>query len=244
MVTFEAAGRMGNFLFECATALSYSLKHNLEFTVPFKATDEFWSPIYLKHLQNQNWDNSKHKIDIWENGHQWQEIPFEEGWRENNIVIHGYRQSAKYFDEHRSEILYIFNLPYEKKEGIVGVHVRRGDYVHLRDKHPEVSKEWYENAMMRFPGYRFKFFSDDISWCRKEFGSRQDCEFSTNDNIERDMIELSCCEHQIISSSTFGWWGGWLNRNDNKRVLIPKLWFVEGYSLETKDIVPEYFEKI
>jgi hypothetical protein len=244
MVSFPAVGRMGNFLFECATGLGYALRHKLDFTVPFETTNEQWSPIYLKHLQNPNWNNGLQKIDLWENGHHYQELPFDESWRDKNIFVHGYRQSEKYFADYRNEILSLFNYPYEKKEGIVACHVRRGDYLHLRDKHPEVTKEWYEAAMNRFDGYEFKFFSDDINWCRQTFGSRNDCQFSTNDHIERDLVELASCEHQVCSPSTFAWWGMWLNRNENKRVVFPKFWFNPGWDgLNTDNIVPEWCEK-
>ena len=43
---------------------------------------------------------------------------------------------------------------------------RRGDYLELRQKHPEVTVEWYEKAMSMFPDCKFKFFSDDIAWCQ------------------------------------------------------------------------------
>lgn len=245
MVSFPAVGRMGNFLFECATALSYALKHNLDFTVPNKTTDIFWSPIYLNHLIRNDFNPNLETIDLWENGHQYQELPFEESWRDKNIIIQGYRQSEKYFVEHRKEILYVFDLPYEKKNGVVSVHVRRGDYLHLAMKHPLVTKEWYQEAMAQFFGYKFKFFSDDIKWCKENFGGDADIEFSTNVNEQQDLIEMSCCEHNINSSSTFSWWGAWLNRNDEKIIITPKDWFVPGWmDMDVSDIVPSNWVKL
>lgn len=245
MVSFPAVGRMGNFLFECATALAYSLKHKLDFTVPFNTTNDLWSPIYFKHLQNRNFNSSIEKIELWENGHHWQELPFEENWRDKNIFIMGYRQSYKYFDDFRDELLYLFDLPYEKKENYVSVHIRRTDYLHLLDKHPQIGKDWYEKAMSKFgTNFRFKIFSDDISWCVKEFGNRSDCEFSSGVNEVQDLIDASCCEHNISSSSTYSWWISYLNRNPNKIVYIPKLWFVENYPLSTEDIVPQWMTKL
>lgn len=244
MVTFNNAGRMGNWLFECATAIAYALRHNLDFTVPARTSNPKWNPIYCLHLVNEGWNPNKPTIQLWENGHHFQELPFDESYQNKNIIIEGYRQSEKYFKEYRNEILYALNYPYEKKDGVVAVHVRRGDYIVLRDKHPEVTKQWYENAMDNFFGYRYKFFSDDIAWCRKEFGNRDDCEFSTNPTEEMDMIEASCCEHSIISASTFGWWIAWINRNPYKKVYIPVNWFVPGYHLDTSDIVPDEWIKL
>jgi hypothetical protein len=244
MVTFNNAGRMGNWMFEFAASAAYALKHGIEFTVPASTKDLKWNPIYCPHLINPNYKKDLPQVHLWENGHHYQELPFEEYWRDQNIIVEGYRQSEKYFKGYRSEILYLLGFPYQMKEGYVAIHVRRGDYLHLRNKHPEVTKQWYEMAMALFPGYKFKFFSDDISWCRSEFGERQDCEFSTNASEEQDMIEASHCEHSIISASTFGWWIAWLNQNQSKKVYIPRLWFIEGYSLDTKDIIPDEWIKL
>lgn len=238
-------GRMGNVLYQAAFAIALALKHGVEFSVPNTTNDNYWNPLYLQHLVNPKWEQGRVDVMINENGvHEYHEIEFKEEWKGKQVVLDGYWQSEKYFKDYRNEILYLFNFPYEKKEGVVSCHVRRGDYLHLRDKHPEVTKEWYENAMSLFPGYRFKFFSDDIAWCKQEFGNREDCEFSTNTNEVDDMIEASYSEHDIISSSTYGWWIAYLNRNPDKKVYIPKLWFVEGYSVNDKDIVPDWMTKL
>ena len=244
MVTFNNAGRMGNWLFEGFSAAAYALKHNLDFTVPSQSDNPKWNPIYCFHLIDKNYNHDLEQVRLWENGHHWQELPFEESWRDKNIIIEGYRQSEQYFKDYRNELLYLFDFPYEKKEGYVAVHIRRGDYLNLTDKHPPVTKEWYENVMSMFSNFRFYFVSDDIDWCRQEFGSRSDCEFSTGLSEVQDLIDGSCCEHTISSSSTFGWWVAWLNRNPNKIVYIPKLWFVENYHLETRDIVPSGWYKL
>lgn len=245
MVSFIPSGRMGNFLFEAATAISYSLKHSLEFSMPVETNDNFWNPVYLGHLNNPNYDKTLETISIPERGHQYQELPFEEHWVGKNILIDGYRQSEKYFVEHRDEILYLFGYPYEKRDKYVSVHVRRGDYLHLSFKHPPVTKEWYELAMSSFDGHRFLFFSDDLDWCKSEFGGRVDCEFAMNTSPEDNLIAMSNCEHNICSASTFAWWGMWLNRNKNKKVIFPKLWFVEGFGgLDTSDILPEWVQKL
>lgn len=244
MIGTRFYGRMGNVLFQAAHTIAFALKNNQEFSFPNKTNDPFWNPIYLDHLVNPKWVQGKEDILINENGHEWQHIEYKKEWDDKQVVLNGYWQSWKYFDDFRKEILYLFDYPYEKKDGIVAIHVRRGDYLLLKDKHPYYGKEWYENAMRQFDGYRFKFYSDDIKWCRDNFGDRSDCEFSTLDSIEGDLIDASCCEHSIISSSTFGWWIGWLNRNKDKRVIIPEKWFVDGYSLKTHDIVPPYFTKL
>lgn len=240
MVGCRTYGRMGNFLFQAAACIGYSIKHGVEFSLPNITNDKFWNPLYLQHLVNSKWEQGREDILINEIGFPYHEIEFKEDWKDKQVVLNGYWQTEKYFKEYRSEILYLFGYPYEKKEKTVGVHVRRGDYLHLTQKHPPVTKEWYENAMKMFVGFKFNFFSDDIKWCIDNFSSRGDCEFSSNATEEQDMIEGACCEHNIISASTFGWWQAWLNRNDGKKIVLPRLWFTPGWDgIDTSDIVPE-----
>lgn len=246
MVGTRLYGRMGNVLFQSAHTIALALKHGQEFSLPNRTNDPFWNPLYLQHLVNPKYIQGKEDVLINEHGMAYQEIQWKDEWKDKQVVLNGYWQSWKYTDSYRDEILYLFGYPYEMKEDTVAVHVRRGDYVRLPDKHILPNKEWYENAMSRFgTNFKYKFFSDDLQWCRENFGNRSDCEFSTNDDIEKDMIEGSCCIHQILSSSSYGWWMGWLNRNPNKIIYIPEKWFKDGWmGMDTRDVVPPSWYKI
>jgi hypothetical protein len=247
MVTFKNFGRMGNYLFQVAATIGYSLRYHIPFTVPSRTEDTKNNPIYLQHLVNPAWDPKLPEVRIEEHGHAYQNLQFKEEWRlTHNIVLDGYWQSEKYFVEHRVKVLELFSYPWMLQPGLVSVHVRRGDYLQLAHKHPFISKLWYYECMERFPGFAFKFFSDDIAWCRQEFGHIGGCLFSSNITEVDDLIEISTCEHHISSASTFSWWGAWLNRNPKKRVVIPQLWFTprEMVKLDTRDIVPSSWEKV
>ena len=54
---------------------------------------------------------------------------------------------------------------------------------------------------------------------------------------------MSMCKHNIIANSTFSWWGAWLNRNQNKLVIAPEKWFA-GWKYDTKDLIPESWQRI
>jgi len=244
MVKPKTYGRMGNFLFQAAAAMGYAWRHGMDFTVPDTTKDPKWNPIYLQHLVNPKFDPRLPEALIKEHQHSYLELPFRDHWRQSNIILDGYWQSEKYFKEFRDRVIEAFGYPWVLLKGAVSVHVRRTDYLTLTRKHPPVGKEWMERQMAEFPSFQFQFFSDDISWCQVEFGQRADCSFSEGQTEEQDLISMSCCEHHICSASTFSWWAAWLNRNPDKRIIMPKDWFQPGYKkTDTSDIVPPKWER-
>jgi len=99
MVTFHNVGRMGNFLFQAATAMAYAWKHALDFTVPSTTRDATDHPIYLQHLVNPKWDSKNAWVKLKEKGHNYSPIAFDENWRSKNIILDGYWQSEKDFED-------------------------------------------------------------------------------------------------------------------------------------------------
>lgn len=249
MVSFKPTGRLGNFLFTAATAIAYCHKHGFEFTVPTHTNDKFWNPVYLPHLA-KFWDIFKPVVVIREKEYfRYDPLEFSQHWKENsiNIRLEGYFQNPKYFENYRDQVLKAFAFPWNPLKNVISVHVRRGDYLTLRHKHPEVTTEWILKAMKIFEGgdVRFAFYSDDIDWCEKTFGERQDCLFMRNGNEISDLVGISNCEHHINSSSTFSWWGAWLNQNPDKIVIMPKRWFTPEVSNEwTEEIIPKEWRRM
>lgn len=61
---------------------------------------------------------------------------------------------------------------------------------------------------------------------------------------------MSLCDHFILSSSTYSWWGAWLCNNKNKIVIAPNRWFNNTIaygrpmSEQEKDLIPESWVRI
>ena len=85
--------------------------------------------------------------------------------------------------------------------------------------------------------YKFLVFSDDIEWCKQVFDD--DFNFIEGEEDYVDLLLMARCKHNIIANSSFSWWGAWLNRNNNKRVIAPKKWFGSVANLDSKDLLPK-----
>ena len=252
MVSFRAMGRAGNFLFEAASSYGYARRNGLEWGVPNWSTHAFWSPIYLQHLVHPNY-NRQEDVLLNENGMQYQDIPFRENWRNQNIVLNGYWQSEKYFKEYRDEIIEKFAFPYTMKEDTCSIQARFGDYLTIPGKHILVEEPYLRSAISYIQNEtginKFKVFSDDLNYFKNNFGHIYNFEYSTNGDIIQDLIEISCCHSNINSSSTFAFWGAWLNRNPEKVVVTQHKWFQDGWAegsiiAKTQDIIPENWIKL
>jgi len=236
-------GRLGNNLFQKAAAIGYAMKHGMEYCT---------CPWYAKN--NITFGNAR---VIKEVGHQYQELSFEKKWSKGrrNIVLDGYWQSARYFDHCREEVLKDFGFNWPHRAGACSIHVRRGDYLLYPDKHPVVSAEYLQKAIRHISQHtgigHFVVFSDDILFCKTLFEGLEYCgfvfEYSEGHTEKEDLELMSGCEHNIISNSTFSWWGAYANHNPNKVVISPSKdnWFGPGNAhLDTSDLIPDSWIQI
>jgi hypothetical protein len=93
------------------------------------------------------------------------------------------------------------------------------------------------------PEVKFLIFSDDLDWCRENFSSDK---FHVVDSGSpySDLKLITMCDHHINANSSFSWWGSWLNRKENKRVICPSNWFGSAINKNTKDVYCEGWEII
>lgn len=76
---------------------------------------------------------------------------------------------------------------------------------------------------------KFYVFADNPVWVRENFKDFEYTFVEGNPTSGRgshfDMQLMSSCRHNIISNSTYSWWGAFLNRNTSKIVIGPKYWY-------------------
>lgn len=169
-----------------------------------------------------------------------------------NYYIKGWFQSEKYFKRIRKILL--SELTPKKKIQIskqlhkileydecVSLHVRRGDFVRAS---VALNASYYKAAIAlikeRYKAPLFLVFSDDFEWVEKYLDNEKNCIYINRDRKLQDYEELlimSRCKSNIISNSTFSWWGAWLNRNPEKIVIAPKMHWIYGDGFPEKWVV-------
>lgn len=116
----------------------------------------------------------------------------------------------------------------------VAIHARRGDFLGLNSY---CYKYGYFKRAVHFIKKNvespvFVFFCDpgSVSWCRENanvFGLDFDIDdvlfvdWNHGTDSFRDMQLMTDCKHNIITNSSFGWWGAFLNNNPQKITCSP-----------------------
>ena len=156
-----------------------------------------------------------------------------------NRYFIGYWQNEYFFEGIEDQIPNWFILKdefEEKKKNVkilskinnsnaISIGVRRGDYVKVN---ASSDLNYYNKAIeiicSKVNNPFFFIFSDDIEWCKKNLIINYDHYFVNESKSLpfEDMELMSRCRHNIISNSTYSWWGAYLNNNKSKIVISPK----------------------
>jgi hypothetical protein len=54
---------------------------------------------------------------------------------------------------------------------------------------------------------------------------------------------MAACKHYVIANSSLSWWGAWLGRASDKKIIAPKKWF-NTPTKDTKDLIPLDWERL
>lgn len=165
----------------------------------------------------------------------------------------GFWQSYKYFDKYKNELVELLQPRESRNKSVidlvdkiescnsVSLHVRRGDYIKLGWQLP---MDYYKKALERMEELVGEdmvvyIFSDDLEYVKEYLRStklekRYRCEYVTyvSDNyVFDDMYIMSKCRHNITANSSYSWWGAYLNKNVDKKIISPVvgMWKREFY---------------
>ena len=149
-----------------------------------------------------------------------------------DIIIDGYFQDIKYFEEYKSLIKMIFRFDekiqkncnswkekFNKK--IIGIHLRVPDIYHEpihKFLYTVPTPDYLKSALTTFDkNYKFIVFSNNITWSKELFHEvlkDYDIEYQENSNETTDLCKLTLCDGYILSPSSFSWWGIFLNSKE------------------------------
>jgi hypothetical protein len=178
----------------------------------------------------------------------------------DDCYLHGYFQSQRYFEDIAptlwSDLAFKQAIDGDnarmaeriKSGPSVSMHIRRGDYVanaKAQATHGSTDLAYYQRALDEVRARSDQdpvvyLFSNDPDWVRENM--KLDAELvpvAINDGrtAHEDLRLMSLCDHNIITNSTFSWWGAWLNPSHGKIVVAPAKWFASE-KLSNPDITP------
>jgi hypothetical protein len=274
MLTCNLIGGLGNQLFQIFTVISYAIKYKHMFK--FINAEElggngctkrktYWKTFLFK-LSGFLFEQYPHfDIVCNEKSFSFKELSHEILEYNNlTIMLSGYFQSYKYFQENFDIICRILNIAEKRLDIIeevvkthhslefleksISMHFRLGDYKKLPDYHPIMTSEYYKKALQFITSKldytpNVLYFCEDedvetvnetIQLLKNEFPTIE-FERATNSLDDwQQMLLMSCCNHNIIANSSFSWWGAYFNVNPAKIVCYPSVWF--GHAMSDVDV--------
>lgn len=174
------------------------------------------------------------------------------------IYFDGYWNDKKYAEWLIKNNHYIYNpvedipselteiLEYIKSGEVIALHVRRGDYLKPCNSNlaGACANGYYNKAVdlicsKNVQNAKLLIFSDDNQWVQENL------KFDIPSGIVDDfkirpfwfVYLMSLCKHNVISNSTFSWWGAFLNKYKSKIVVMPSKWYAN------QDNPPLYVEQ-
>jgi hypothetical protein len=269
-------GRLGNQMFQYASLRGIASNNNLDWIIPSEnaKTDSKYGLFDAFKLKNVTEKNKGFVPNNWktldEPGFEFDEKLFNNC--PDNVNIHGYRQTEKYFKHIESSIREDYEFKDEIYEpckefidqfngDIVLLHIRRGDNVGRPDWYPMPTIEHYEYLIEKYfyNNQPILICSDDLEWVNEQklfksdrfYISETRLYYSGNflngaGKIEKclvpfyDLCLMSMCSDAIIANSSLSWWGAWLQKKPNKKIITQRPWFGEKLSFNNiKDLIPD-----
>lgn len=162
----------------------------------------------------------------------------------NDAYISGYWQNEKYFRNIRKTLLkeitiknnlinknLLSILKIIKSTNSTSIHIRRTDYLENKKYFITSKRNYYQRAIMyinkKMNDTNFFVFTDDPDWVKNNFINSKNMILISGKGFTdaQELYLMKNCKNNIITNSSYSWWGAWLNKNPEKIVISPKHWF-------------------
>lgn len=165
----------------------------------------------------------------------------------NKILLSGYFQSKKYFEDANKDLLRVYSLEdafeypnlelLENSNSIcISVKVEHNVGSSL---YAVCGKEYWKEAIdymiTKIENPVFFVCSDDVDYVRNNLidCSKHKVVFQDkNEPVHKSLAAMSRCKHFIIGNTTFGWWAQYLSKNPNKITVAPNQWMLVNMPID------------
>ncbi len=157
--------------------------------------------------------------------------------RADNFFADGYYASEKYFSHIRSILLQEIVLrhkseAYKEWEARISsakkplmIHARRTDHV-LNKTFTRIDELYYQEALKHFDEDCELFgFSDNVEWLKNAIQRPITMISGLGFTDYEELMLMSRGQNFIIANSTYSWWGAWLSKWDDKKIVALKKWY-------------------
>ncbi|ELT98488.1 hypothetical protein CAPTEDRAFT_205606 [Capitella teleta] len=236
-LTIQAGGRLGNRMFEFASLIGIGRSNGVSVVIPTRL-NLLDSIFDMTQCQIPTMNSSSRKDFyrlITPHGTKVYDARFEnirQHFFHSKMIIMGYMQSYRYFQEHedfirscfqfkkvyKERVDHFFKTQIPENRTVIGIHVRRGDKLdrwhELFSNRSILSVSYFHKAMnlmqMKYPNAFFVVASNDMEWAKANLADRAIMSPFNSSSFVYDFALLANCQHSIISIGTFGWWTAWL----------------------------------
>lgn len=269
----DILGGLGNHLFQIAMILHYAKKSNKQIVLKYEENlpdnfnqvrKTFWNSLFkdkFNVINKKEYEKIVFHTQYEPHPHKFLNLPFDYS---NNILFKGYFQSFKYIDDKlRNEMIELVysnqDLMYEAYEkyneiknkfncednDMVSIHIRRTDFILLKDFNNNLSLDYYREALKIADKKYIVVFSDDIEWCKENINEYNNIHFVDINNVEIEFIMMSLFQHNIIANSTFSLWASFISTYQQPKIIIaPKNWYGSTGPKEHSEIYHKYITHI
>ncbi|KAK6167453.1 hypothetical protein SNE40_021478 [Patella caerulea] len=232
----QIGARLGNQIYMFATSYGTARRKNMTLVMKNDATLK--ATFNIEGAYDTNWNLCKDAKTISEPSccRAWPNIYNVSN--EKTVILNGYLQSYKYFDDHRDEVrkyltfrsnvlneannklnnLFKKQYPGQNKENrtLIGVHIRRGDYLSsssIKFGYVTASKEYIYRAQKymesKYSNITYFVCSNDLAWTNDVLKGQTDAIMVPMGPAHVDLALLSLMDHMIMTVGTYGFWASW-----------------------------------